>query len=513
MCIFRFLPSILSKSPFQLKRKKSQELGSQSATSKNGAPYIFLNELCESYDLPKSGSKHEVMERLIKYYFFHAEHVPASVIEQFPKGEWQKASRKDSSIQKEIDELCENLAVETDPIMNDDNDENSSNERVHQPFTGTLAVSHFPISMLAAVYHAKKLRLFPESDTIFFCNHEFTTDLINQSLAAFDTSPWDAQPFGQETPVVQRRTIKCALRLFVLLLVDDAFFERLVNESAAGPSNRDDLDVSAVGDNSNLWVDVCEAYKNDAYTIPEIPVRHRFFVDPGTNELYNISRCSSTWVNPGKLRKWYNTAHNALVMYRTKYDRSGNHDFNSEEGLEEFVSKFAHGNRDCCFLAALANWRGDDALEWFSADLPQNIEVVDGFEESPMPIDTMSEYSRDDSKFTRDEGRELDRLVNALKNSSDSPEKRAYFQQKAKLLQVEQQDKKRKSNLTLARELRHECKGMDSDDDEDRILKKRMKLASRRIFARILDEVEGETEGEMEAETVVPLTTEEPLEE
>jgi hypothetical protein len=130
-----------------------------------------------------------------------------------------------------------------------------------------------------------------------------------------------------------------------------------------------------------------------------------------------------------------------------------------------------------------------------------------------MPIDTMSEYSRDDSKFTRDEGRELDRLVNALKNSSDSPEKRAYFQQKAKLLQVEQQDKKRKSNLTLARELRHECKGMDSDDDEDRILKKRMKLASRHIFARILDEVEGETEGEMEAETVVPLTTEEPLEE
>jgi hypothetical protein len=78
--------------------------------------------------------------------------------------------------------------------------------------------------MLAAIYHAKKLRLFPESDTIFFCNHEFTTDLINQSLAAFDTSPWDAQPFGQETQVVQQRTAMCALRLFVLLLVDDTFF-------------------------------------------------------------------------------------------------------------------------------------------------------------------------------------------------------------------------------------------------------------------------------------------------
>jgi len=69
---------------------------------------------------------------------------------------------------------------------------------------------------------------------------------------------------------------------------------------------------------------------------------------------------------------------------------------------------------DCCFLAALANWRGDDALEWFSADLPKNIQVVDGFDESPMPIDTVSAYSKDDSKFTGSEASEVDRIVNAL---------------------------------------------------------------------------------------------------
>jgi hypothetical protein len=46
MCIYRFLPTVLSKNPFQLKRKKSQELGSQGAMSKDGRPYIFLNEVC-----------------------------------------------------------------------------------------------------------------------------------------------------------------------------------------------------------------------------------------------------------------------------------------------------------------------------------------------------------------------------------------------------------------------------------------------------------------------------------
>jgi hypothetical protein len=191
-------------------------------------------------------------------------------------------------------------------------------------------------------------------------------------------------------------------------------------------------------------------------------------------------------------------------------------------------SQFAHGSRDCCFLAALANWRGDDALEWFSADLPKNIEVVDGFDESPMPIDidTMSAYSKGDSKLTGGEASEIDRIVNAIKRGpNESPEKRAYFQQKTKLFRVKEEAlrvggqvtkrkcemekrksdmelarelrkgdmEKRKSDIELARELRLESKAQDSDDEDDNALKNRMKSASRRIFARILKEVEGET--------------------
>ena len=87
---------------------------------------------------------------------------------------------------------------------------------------------------------------------------------------------------------------------------------------------------------------------------------------------------------------------------------------------------------------------------------------------------------------------------------NESPEKRAYFQQKTKLLRVEEevlrvggQEKrksdmeKRKNDMELARELRLESKAQDSDDEDDNALKNRMKSASRRIFSRILEEVEG----------------------
>jgi hypothetical protein len=61
-------------------------------------------------------------------------------------------------------------------------------------------------------------------------------------------------------------------------VIDDTFFDRLINESAAGPSNRDDLDVSAIGDNSNLWVDMCQAFKNDGYPIQAIPLLIQFLL-------------------------------------------------------------------------------------------------------------------------------------------------------------------------------------------------------------------------------------------
>jgi hypothetical protein len=202
-------------------------------------------------------------------------------------------------------------------------------------------------------------------------------------------------------------------------------------------------------------------------------------------------------------------------MYRTKYDRSGHHEFDSEEGLTEFVTSFCHGNRDCCFLAVLANWRGDSALEWFSGELPQNVEVVDGFDVPPVvdlaqPSVSGSSFAskrkRNDeaSKRNRDDDEtdsQISEIINSLKRSStsnESPEKKEYYKQKTRVLEVvaeckkiEMENKKREAAVSLAREFSLAEKNMEntSDDEEQNRMKKRLKKVSMGMLSRIMDEV------------------------
>ena len=437
MCTYKFLLSVLSKKPFLVKRKNTQQIGSTGSLTKEGRPFIFLSEMCKTYNLPIfRQSKVAMTDGLLRYVYEDPDRVPDYVRDHFPVGEWLKAKNKDISLAKDIVLLCQDylgVVVHTDHDNSSSSDDDSIGSTSSRK---TTTIDKFPLSLLAVVYHAKKLRLYPESETVFICEREFKADLIDQALSKIDTSPWDKQKIGQEIQVQQRRTSSCVLRLFTLLIVDDVFFDRLLSESAGGPVNRGDLDISAVGDNSNFWVDVCSAFKDDAREMPPIPTHNKFFIDETSHELYDISSCCSKWVTPGKLRKWYNTAHNALVMYRTKYDRSGHHEFNSEEGLTEFVTSFCHGNRDCCFLAVLANWRGDSALEWFCGELPQNVEVVDGFDIPPVvdvqqPSISGSSFASKRARADDETESQISELITSMKRgSNESPEKKEYYKQK-----------------------------------------------------------------------------------
>jgi hypothetical protein len=357
--------------------------------------------------------------------------------------------------------------------------------------------------MLAVAFHAKKLHLYPESETLFVCNYKFATDLLDQALANIDTSPWDTQPIGQqETVTTCCRTTACALRLFVLLLVDDALFDRLINESARGPMTRANLDVSAVGDNSNFWVDICAAFVDDVYPMPPIPTNNHTFIDRATRINYDISLCSSKWATPGKLCKWYNTAHNLLIMYRLKYDTSGNHDFDSDAGLAEFVSKFYHGNRDCMFLAALANWRGDSALEWFSGRLPKNVQVVDGFD---IPLSTFRQPSLSGllvgtKRMRVDDNSETQNSQimgsGSKRGSNESPAKRDYFRAKAKVLAVVELTKKWEASVALAQSFTAAGEKILPTTDHKEQVKKRLMQVSLRMLSKLMDNVEGSIDEE-----------------
>ena len=176
------------------------------------------------------------------------------------------------------------------------------------------------------------------------------------------------------------------------------------------------------------WVDVCTAFKDDNYLIPPPPINHFFFIDRATNQPYDISSCLSKWVTPGKLWKMYTVAYNLLVTYKTNFDRPGDHDFN-----------YCHGNKDCCFLAVLASWRGNSAMEWFSGQLPSNIQVVDDLdnltsivqqEPSPSESSFATRQTRADND-TRSQVVQMSDLLSSYKNqSSESPEKRDILNRK-----------------------------------------------------------------------------------
>jgi hypothetical protein len=70
-----------------------------------------------------------------------------------------------------------------------------------------------------------------------------------------------------------------------------------------------------VGYNSNFWVDIFTVFKDDAYPMPPLPTNNNIFIDRKTRQDYHISPCVPKWVTPGKLQKWYSTAHNLPLKF------------------------------------------------------------------------------------------------------------------------------------------------------------------------------------------------------
>jgi hypothetical protein len=94
--------------------------------------------------------------------------------------------------------------------------------------------------------------------------------------------------------------------------------------------------------------------------------------------LLDLTTVHSPWVDPHKLKLWYDTTLRALQKFRVNHNRSGMHEFDTEEGYKEFAHNFAADSKDVCFLAGAARYRGDEALEFFSGELPDNVPIIEG---------------------------------------------------------------------------------------------------------------------------------------
>jgi hypothetical protein len=107
------------------------------------------------------------------------------------------------------------------------------------------------------------------------------------------------------------------------------------------------------------------AYINPAFTVGNILVVEAPMFKDNDGQLFDLSQVHSPWVDHSKLKLWYQTTLHALQKFRVNHDRSGKHEFDTDEGYQEFAHIFAADSKDICFLAGAARYRGDDALDFF----------------------------------------------------------------------------------------------------------------------------------------------------
>jgi hypothetical protein len=118
--------------------------------------------------------------------------------------------------------------------------------------------------------------------------------------------------------------------------------------------------------------------------------------------------------------------------------------------MDEFVANFAHGHKDVMFLAYLATWRDESALEWFSVTLDDRQNPVDGFEfRSTLSVEGLSTTGGGSTGGSNaDKRSDMERLIEALSRSSrdlESPEKRAYLRAKTS----ESEENRKQANDSL----------------------------------------------------------------
>jgi hypothetical protein len=71
-------------------------------------------------------------------------------------------------------------------------------------------------------------------------------------------------------------------------------------------------------------------------------------------------------VDERKLRHWFATTIQVYQDYKINCDKSGKHNFSSEEEYIEFVKIFADDAKYVVFLVGAGRSCGDEALEFFN---------------------------------------------------------------------------------------------------------------------------------------------------
>jgi hypothetical protein len=446
------LPPILSSKKFASNPKRSKD---GSVNRKTGVTYLY--DVCTKYNLPKSGRRPELENRIVIFFFnnpilFEAEEAFRSLY--------------DANVWMTLKDLERNENEEAEAILAGDILAGATVRK--EGFRSSL-LNVFYLAVLAGDVEAK---ITVDTDRAFCYNGlRYGLEEVKNEMKEVNTADFISF-ISAGTCGVRRRNPECVMRLLTIIFLNDVVFHRFINEGKES-AQRQDLDRGETGSNSSIWKLIHRHFIDDDFPIADFFVDSDIYRD-ANNNLPNIKTCKSKWAEPADLRRWYKEVHAEMVKHKANCDKSGTHGFTLEgsfdvnsEQYQNFVHNFAHGQKLVCYLAALAMLRGTDSFDWFSRQMPDDVQGVDGLEESGT-LDQSKEHGSSSKKSRAgstsrgmpetiniddddDDDREsaIDRLAAALqpRGGVESPARKQLISAKAALVNEKVLEARRKSRV------------------------------------------------------------------
>jgi hypothetical protein len=93
------------------------------------------------------------------------------------------------------------------------------------------------------------------------------------------------------------------IRLLHVLIADDVMWSLLLKDDIPELAS-EEARASLGHSSSDLWTHVHEAFIDNSRAVPAIATQHRIFIDPASNEQYDISRCTLPMLTSDCLYQW-----------------------------------------------------------------------------------------------------------------------------------------------------------------------------------------------------------------
>jgi hypothetical protein len=397
------------------------------------AQVFYLNKYCADNGLGVRGNKKVLANRVLAHLF--KDPTRLDIIKElegkYDADAWKKSKSVDIEEEKKVKEIITTVRDDTD-------DDEIMDKEFHD-------------QLLYLSYWAIKLKAFPQPDAencVLYYEIKLSADALMSALSERDVSTWEKFPFLSEKVSTKKtrsiRTRHCIFRLLTIAMLDDNLYQEMITDSKDSPT-REEHDMKQTNSSAPFYTKLHVAFTDDSFKIAPFHSPNDITFHDSSGNIPDITKGYSKWVSPSQLKSWLDDIEGLLRKYKTKYDKSGNHEAFSPDSVEEFCQSFAQGNKAVMYLYQLASFRGNDSIEFFKGTLPDG--GADGWYPNWISFDDTSSWTIETESSSLkavgsdDQETTTNKLLAKLLSSDDasSSAKSKYYEEKTKKLKLENQ--------------------------------------------------------------------------